>query len=432
MSAVSVSARRASPCLPPLQPFDVRRPSLPPLADAARSPYNAWDARPVKRPRRLSDDGAPTVAAAAYTLTPPGPSPQPGPARTLPPLYAAPPPWPRQKYNTASSLSKLVSNVCNAAADLAALLDTPAADPPPPRTAAEDFATLDAIGKGLEAVYMKLLTRADALRGPVPPPLPSPSPAPHTPHAHADRADAYTAHLSSLRHSLSSLTVAHETLASEHKNLLSAMARSQKRAETMDKKMASLTTDNENFAAEKDKLVGNIESLEDTVGELREDRDQARDELLRTGLQWSQIIGNTTKLDRLDARERDARRKELEELGRLREKTLHDEAELRSLREIVHADNDDEPGYTGGGSSSSCGGGAGRGAELIRLRRDNDQLRKQIAELQAAVEAMRVEASEMTLMAQRMASIGAAVDGIAGRLLVERRDRDRDKHNART
>jgi glycyl-tRNA synthetase beta subunit len=87
-------------------------------------------------------------------------------------------------------------------------------------------------------------------------------------HSRCDRLNP-TSHLADLRRSLSTLCLAHTTLSSEHDSLLAAFSRSQTLAAALEKKVPVSTDETEVLSAERERLVGVVEELEEALAEVK-------------------------------------------------------------------------------------------------------------------------------------------------------------------
>jgi chromosome segregation ATPase len=169
----------------------------------------------------------------------------------------------------------LVSSIHNLVIDLTV---STSYRPTPAQITPQQLPSIETLTACLETVFSLLLRH----KSPV-----------HQSHAAATPdQQAYAAHLASLRHSLSTLQLAHTSLTKEHALLLAAYSRSQTRAKTLEQKLVVCTEETESLSNERERLMGVVESLEDTLVEVRDDRDELRVELRKTGAQWGAIVQN--------------------------------------------------------------------------------------------------------------------------------------------
>lgn len=237
-----------------------------------------------------------------------------------------------------------------------------------------EFPTLDDIGACLEDVYTTLYTRVETLSR----------------HPPSHGSPAYTASFKSPQPQISgfasgesaaSTALAHETLKKDAKQLSAALSRSQKRAETLEKKMLAFENENDQNVLDRERLVANVEMLEETVDELRKERDEVRVELQSSGGQWLRIIGNAAKLER----------------GLW--------LELKKRR-----DNEagDKMGADVEGPGARCEHCAGA---MDRLLDTNRALKQRVDVLECSVERMSCGSKEMGALLQRLGVLGGQLDG---------------------
>lgn len=106
----------------------------------------------------------------------------------------------------------------------------------------------------------------------------------------------HTAHLQELQHQLSTKSLAHQILLGEHEKLLAAFSRSQTRCATLDKKSQVSDLEINELAEERSRLQNQIETLEQQVSELQQDRDDALKQSALNGSQYMQIMSMSSKL----------------------------------------------------------------------------------------------------------------------------------------
>ncbi|MCJ1283715.1 hypothetical protein MMC26_003046 [Xylographa opegraphella] len=106
----------------------------------------------------------------------------------------------------------------------------------------------------------------------------------------------HTAHLQELQHQLSTKSLAHQILQSEHDKLLAAYSRSQTRCATLDKK--SQVSDNEinNLMEDRIRLQAQVDALEAQVDELQQGKEEAQKQSVASGSQYLQIMGMSSRL----------------------------------------------------------------------------------------------------------------------------------------
>jgi chromosome segregation ATPase len=179
-------------------------------------------------------------------------------------------------------------------------------------------------------------------------------------------------------------SLAHETLKKDASQLSAALLRSQKRAETLEKKMVALENDNLQSALERDRLVGNIEMLEETVAELRKERNEVTMQLTVSGAQWSRIIGNAAKLER----------------GLWKEVKKRQSAERAEL-ELEGVE----------GRCTQCAG------SVNKLVDANRALKRRVEALEGAVERARYGGKEMGMLVQRLGLLNGQLEGELGRVI---------------
>ncbi|KAL0638659.1 hypothetical protein Q9L58_002387 [Maublancomyces gigas] len=226
------------------------------------------------------------------------------------------------------------------------------------------------------------------LRHPTPALLKPTSPAQPQPEAQkntstsAEQQAAYTSHLSHLRHSLSTLELAHSTLRNEHTNLLSAISRSQTRASALDRKFLVCTEENESLSNERERLMGVVECLEESLLEVRTERDDMRIEMRKSGAQWGAIVHNAGKLEQNAGKVERALEKEVEGLKN----------DVQRLRLVV-ADG-----------SGGCCAAVGEAGERERV-----ELRHRVTELERSLEDLRGEGEGIWELAERISKIGRGI-----------------------
>jgi hypothetical protein len=279
-------------------------------------------------------------------------SPPPRPS-VAPPHHPTPPPLGNHRYRfpTASSLSHLVAEISNVVQDLSTSLNNspeihPSSPPPPPpapKVSADEFTTLDSIGHCLETVFVALHALSRSPVRPVSVPTTVPDPA----------------------------TVA---LQQEKDNLLSSLSRSQKRAETLQKKIISLEDESATWNVEKDRLLGSIEMLEETQQELRDQRNDVRRESSEARGQWTKILKGAGVIER----------------GLWREvawyKTQREEPEKRRGEDIEGA------------------------SEMNKLRETNQRLREKVQSLEDLLDRLRTRSNEVQELARRLGGAGETIE----------------------
>lgn len=138
--------------------------------------------------------------------------------------------------------------------------------------------------------------------------------------------------------------------------------------------MIVLENEVETSALERERLSGSIEMLEETVEELRSERDDARVELRVSGAQWTRIVDNATRLE-------GAMWSEIGVL-RLREKGAAPRGEL----------------------CSACGDSS------ARLMEANEGLRKRVQALEAALERIKWGGRKMGDLVETLGQLGREID----------------------
>ncbi|KAK8226596.1 hypothetical protein HDK77DRAFT_110511 [Phyllosticta capitalensis] len=147
----------------------------------------------------------------------------------------------------------------------------------------------------------------------IPPPstiqsIPSPPPSLSQP-----QSSAHLAHLAELQHQISLKTLALQTLRQEYDALLAKLDRQRTKCATLEKKFAVSDVELNTLTVDKEELEAKTQALEQQVEELREARDEARRDEVKTGEQYRTIVEMASRLQkgaadekRLWAQEREA------------------------------------------------------------------------------------------------------------------------------
>ena len=213
----------------------------------------------------------------------------------------------------------------------------------------------------LEAVYSELHLRVETLARQPPPYKASPPQA----------ATAAT-----------TLALENQTLKRDATHASGALSRSQKRAETLERKMQALELENEQGLLDRDRLQGDIEMLGENVEELRRERDEARLELRRCSAQWSCIIGNAAKIER----------------------GLWEELKKRqAVDPVAEAEK---------AQCSACKG------NVVRLLEMNRALKRRVETLERTIERLKSGGREMGVLAQKLGELNGQLEGEIAKVLV--------------
>lgn len=296
---------------------------------------------------------------------------------SLPPSRPATPSRQPQQFpfQPPHALAVLVSSIHNLVIDLASNTAPPASNSCL-QIAPGQIPSIETLATCLETIYGLLLQLKPT--APAQPQL-EPQKSSITP---TEQQAAYTSHLSHLRHSLSTLELAHSTLSGEHTNLLSAISRSQTRASALDRKLLVCTEENESLSNERERLMGAVEGLEESLLEVRTERDDMRLETRKSGAQWGVIVHNAGKLERGAGKAERALEKEVEGL----------KDDVQRLRAAV-AD--------GGGGCCAAVGEAGE--------RERTELRCRVRELELSLEELRGEGEGIWELAERISKMGKGI-----------------------
>lgn len=304
---------------------------------------------------------------------------------SLPPSRPATPSRQPQQFTSQlppHAITVLVSSIHNLVVDLAGNAASPSTSnsrsQSPSQIGPNQIPSMEALTTYLETIYALLLQLK-----PTPPAAAQPQrEAQKSSSTPAEQQAAYTAHLSHLRHSLSTLELAHSTLRNEHTNLLSAISRSQTRASALDRKFLVCTEENESLSNERERLMGVVEGLEESLLEVRTERDDMRLEMRKSGAQWGAIVHNAGKLEQSAGKVEKALEKEVEGLKN----------DVQRLRVAV-AD--------GGGGCCAAVGEAGE--------RERAELRRRVGELEHSLEDLRGEGEGIWELAERISKMGRGI-----------------------
>ncbi|MCJ1243116.1 hypothetical protein MMC30_000313 [Trapelia coarctata] len=242
----------------------------------------------------------------------------------------------------------------------------------------------------------------------LPPPLSPSFPGPKSPH---------TAHLQDLQHQLSTKSLAHQILQTEHEKLLAAYSRSQMRCATLEKKSHVSDTEINNLAEDRARLTNEVDRLELQVEELQQKKDEADKQSAASGAQYMKIMDMSSKLQAQSAAdlkkwklEREAWQIEREALlsrlaGRPNGKEgLSNAAEFvatavsAALPQAIIA-AEDPKSITKSENSMDFGC-------VKTLRNEIVQLRKRCHEAQASLEAWRADSVDLKDISVKLAELG--------------------------
>lgn len=132
---------------------------------------------------------------------------------------------------------------------------------------------------------------------------------------------------------------------------------------------------------ERERLIGVVEGLEESLLEVRTERDDIRLEMRKSGAQWGAIVHNAGKLERGAGKMEKALKKEIEEL----------KGDAERLRTAV-AD--------GGG----CCAAAGEAGERERI-----ELRSRVRELESSLEELKNEGKGIWELAEKISKMGKSI-----------------------
>jgi hypothetical protein len=130
-----------------------------------------------------------------------------------------------------------------------------------------------------------MLPSPSSLNLPMPPnfpPLPSPSP--------FTQSSAHATHLQDLQHQVSVKTLALQTLQREYDALIQKIERSRIRAQTLEKKFEVSDAEIKSLSEEREKLAGQVHSLEAQIEGLQQARDDARRMGAESAAQYMKIV----------------------------------------------------------------------------------------------------------------------------------------------
>ncbi|KAI5801229.1 hypothetical protein EDC01DRAFT_780945 [Geopyxis carbonaria] len=326
-----------------------------------------------------------------------------------PPLYqTSQPPSPYQSsYPSASSLSSVVAQVYNVVQDLTLELDpAPPGYPKPPRhppASPSEFTSLESIGACLESVFLALHTRVGTLHK-----LPIATDSSSPPNA------STAARISDLQHQVSSLTLERETARKDNNHLISQLSRSQRCTETLESKVSSLVLESESFERERERLLGNIEMLEETLDEIRVERNDARKEIRVSRRQWGKILVNAGKIEGALALEAKELRRRLESVSNTIQNTLPESA---------------DPPHEDGGRccASPCPCSAPPDNDSKQLKAVNERLRRRIEVLESALEKLRTSSCELRGLTTRLAELGKDIEDESAVPAFREKEEDEDE-----
>jgi chromosome segregation ATPase len=234
-----------------------------------------------------------------------------------------------------------------------------------------------------------------------------------SPPSAAGQTSAQSAHLQDLQHQISVKTLAFQTLQREYDSLLQKLERQRTKCATLEKKFEVSDVEINSLTDEKEKLYATIAALETQVEEVQQSRDEARQQLVSQGAQYSQIMDMASRIQGQGAEDKkkwEAEKSDLEQRIRLLEEAMVTGA----AQDTPDADNTSSPG---GASRTSVTPSASQSETINVLRAEVGRLRSRTQALETALQSMRQESISIQAVARQLMECGGkieeAVQGVA-------------------
>ncbi len=226
---------------------------------------------------------------------------------------------------------------------------------------------------------------------------------------------AQNAHLQDLQHQVSVKTLALQTLQREYDSLLQTLDRQKTKCATLEKKFQVSDVEINSLIDEKEKLQAQVTILENQVEELRQSRDEARQQSVANGSQYMRIMemANRLQIQSVEGKKkRETERKELENRIQVLEEAMvkgaHDPTP--TAEDPVQANLDlssTVPAHDAPLSTSSQ-------AETIQmLRTEVSRLRSRTQTVESALESMQLEGVSIQAAARQMLASGDKLEKTA-------------------
>ena len=209
---------------------------------------------------------------------------------------------------------------------------------------------------------------------------------------------AHLTHLQDLQHQISTKTLALQTLQREHDQLLAAFSRSQIRCSTLDKKSQVSDHEINTLSEDKIRLQNQVEALEAQVEDLVKAKDEANRQSTADNAQWRQIMAMSSRLQAQGADEARRFQSDRETWERNRDSMQRriQELEVGNLS-LVDSHRSEE--------SASSNEDVLLSSSLDVLRQEILRLRRRCAEMEQALQDLRLETEQMDHVMTEFASI---------------------------
>jgi len=207
-----------------------------------------------------------------------------------------------------------------------------------------------------------------------------------------------TVHLHALQHDISVKALALQTLQHEHTTLLRTLERQRTRYATLEQKLRISDVEINTLSDEKDRLVGQVSTLENRVEELQQSRDEARSQLFANGAQYMRIMEMGNRLQAQGAADAKTWGAEKEALER-RIRLLAGATEHTSLGE-------------GECVSAVSNSNSSQTETITVLRAEVSRLRAKMQVLEQAMQSVEKENEVVKGAARQIVEVSGVLDGI--------------------
>jgi chromosome segregation ATPase len=230
-----------------------------------------------------------------------------------------------------------------------------------------------------------------------------------SPPSAAGQTSAQSAHLQDLQHQISVKTLAFQTLQREYDSLLQKLERQRTKCATLEKKFEVSDVEINSLTDEKEKLYATIATLETQVEEVQQSRDEARQQLVSQGAQYSQIMDMASRIQGQGAE--DKKKWEIEKSDLEQRIRLLEEAMVTGGAEQTPSDAENASSASPGAPSRTSVTPSASQSETINvLRTEVGRLRSRTQILETALQSMRQESVSIQAAARQLMQSGGKIE----------------------
>jgi DNA repair exonuclease SbcCD ATPase subunit len=230
-----------------------------------------------------------------------------------------------------------------------------------------------------------------------------------SPPSAAGQTSAQSAHLQDLQHQISVKTLAFQTLQREYDSLLQKLERQRTKCATLEKKFEVSDVEINSLTDEKEKLYATIATLETQVEEVQQSRDEARQQLVSQGAQYSQIMDMASRIQGQGAE--DKKKWEIEKSDLEQRIRLLEEAMVTGGAEQTPSDAENASSASPGvPSRTSVTPSASQSETINVLRTEVGRLRSRTRILETALQSIRQESVSIQAAARQLMQSGGKIE----------------------